>query len=175
MDMFYAASTSGFYDPSIHQRIPPDAVEITHAEYEALYAGVASGFDIEIDSMGRPVLVAPQPLPVEDLRAAASAQLPAWEAAERTASIEHAGRRWLTTPEALQDIRDALLAGLVPGGVWIDAAREPVPMTLAELQALWAACVTRGAAIYQRRLMMEAEIAAMDAGQLVTFAPNWPA
>ncbi|GAA5784864.1 DUF4376 domain-containing protein [Chitiniphilus shinanonensis] len=85
----------------------------------------------------------PEALPLPAMRAAALGTLPAWELAERAAGIDHASRHWLTTPEALQDIRDALLAGLVPGGVWIDAAREVVPMTLAELQGLWAACVTR--------------------------------
>ncbi|WP_353326204.1 DUF4376 domain-containing protein [Chitiniphilus shinanonensis] len=116
----------------------------------------------------------PEALPLPAMRAAALATLPAWELTERAAGIAHAGRRWLTTPDALQDIRDALLAGLVPGGVWIDAAREVVPMTLIELQALWAACVTRVAAIYPRRLVMEAEIATLDATQLAAFTQGWP-
>ncbi|WP_246038445.1 DUF4376 domain-containing protein [Chitiniphilus eburneus] len=101
-------------------------------------------------------------------------RLPAWETAERAAGIDHAGRRWLTTPEALQDIRDSLLAGMVPGGVWVDAAREVIPMTLGELQTLWTACVERGAAIYQRRLELEAQIAQMDREQLASFMPSWP-
>ncbi len=99
--------------------------------------------------------------------------LPAWEASERAAGIDHAGRRWLTTPEALQDIRDSLLAALVPGNQWIDANRNAVPMDLPGLQALWQACVSRGALIYQRRLQMEADIAAMTAEAMQAFVPGW--
>lgn len=120
--------------------------------------------------------IKPSPeVPLPDLRATALAKLPAWEGEEKSKGIDHAGRKWLTTPAALQDIRDALLAGMVPGGVWIDASRQPVPMTLSELQALWAACVTRGAAIYQRRLEMEQSIATMPRAELEAFKPGWPA
>ncbi|TJZ79197.1 DUF4376 domain-containing protein [Chitiniphilus eburneus] len=113
------------------------------------------------------------PPSLETLRSAAQAQLPAWESAERAAGIDHAGHQWLTTSAALQDIRDALLAGLVPDGVWIDAERHKVPMTLDTLRALWAACVSRGATIYQRRLEMEAEIESMEREQLEQFFPSW--
>ncbi|WP_375592176.1 DUF4376 domain-containing protein [Chitiniphilus eburneus] len=173
--MFYSAATGGFYGPSIHESMPADAVAISAADHATLLAGNAAGLQIVADQNGYPTLVAPPAPTLDALRAQARAALPAWESGERAAGIEHAGRRWLTTPEALQDIRDALLAGLVPGGVWVDAAREVVPLSLAELQALWAACVTRGAAIYQRRLVMETEIEVMDADQFNAFAPSWPA
>ncbi|WP_432721303.1 DUF4376 domain-containing protein [Jeongeupia wiesaeckerbachi] len=111
---------------------------------------------------------------IGDLQTIALATLPGWEQAERAAGIDHANHRWLTTPAALQDIRDALLAGIVPSGVWITAEREPVPLTLTELQVLWAECVARGAAIYQRRLAMEAEITTLDRAALEAFKPAWP-
>ncbi|WP_432721305.1 DUF4376 domain-containing protein [Jeongeupia wiesaeckerbachi] len=111
---------------------------------------------------------------LDDLRAQALATLPAWEQTERAAGLDHAGHHWLTTPTAQQDIRDALLAGVVPGDAWITADRESVPMTLAGLQALWAACVARTAAINQRRLALEAEIATLDRTALEAFAPGWP-
>ncbi|WP_375591705.1 DUF4376 domain-containing protein [Chitiniphilus eburneus] len=171
--MYYSAETGGFYDPAIHEALPSDAVAISAADHAALLAGNAAGLQIVADQHGYPVLVAPPAPTLDALRAQARAALPAWESAERAAGIDHAGRRWLTTPAALQDIRDALLAGLVPGGVWVDAAREVVPMTLTELQALWGACVTRGAAIYQRRLALEAQVAGMGAAQLNGFAPGW--
>lgn len=119
--------------------------------------------------------VAPVPA-LANLRVAALATLPAWEAAERSAGIDHAGRKWLTTPAALQDIRDALMAEAAPpGGVWIDASRQPAPMTLADLKALWGAIFARGAAIYQRRLEMEQAIATMPRAGLEAFKPGWPA
>ncbi|GHD63902.1 DUF4376 domain-containing protein [Jeongeupia chitinilytica] len=112
---------------------------------------------------------------LDSLRDQALATLPGWELTERAASLDHASHRWRTTPEALQDIRDALLAGIVPGNVWVDADRAAVPTTLAQLQQLWAACVTRGAEIYQRRLAMESDIATMTREQLESFVPGWPA
>lgn len=48
-------------------------------------------------------------------------------------------------------------------------------MDIAGLQALWAAIVTRGALIYQRRLELEAAISQMTREQLEAFAPGWPA
>ena len=104
-------------------------------------------------------------------RDAALATLPSWEQAERAAGIDHAGQRWLTTPAALQDIRDVLLAGAVPDEQWVTADRQVLPMTLPGLQALWQAVTARGATIYRRRLAMEAEIETMDVEQLQTFAP----
>ena len=111
---------------------------------------------------------------VDTLRDRALDMLPTWEKSERAAGIEHAGQRWLTTSAALQDIRDVLLAGAVPGEQWVTADRQIVPMTLPELQSLWQAITARGAAIYQRRLEMEQQIADMSREQLEAFVPGWP-
>ncbi|MCG9046578.1 DUF4376 domain-containing protein [Laribacter hongkongensis] len=119
-------------------------------------------------------LLAPGPEPLDALRDRALSSLPAWEKSERAAGIEHAGQRWLTTSAALQDIRDVLLAGAVPGEQWVTAGRQIVPMTLPELQSLWQAITARGAAIYQRRLEMEQQIADMSREQLEAFQPGWP-
>lgn len=168
--MFYSKSTGGFYSTKIHgANMPPDAVEISDEQHAELLAGQSSGKLIAADTEGAPYLADRPPPSLDQLRARALSLMPSWEQSERTAGIEHRGHAWLTTPEALQDIRDALLAGIVPGGVWIDAARTQVTMTLADLQALWAAMVTSGAAIYQRRLQMEAAIATMNADQLSAF------
>ncbi|MEE9928065.1 DUF4376 domain-containing protein [Microvirgula aerodenitrificans] len=119
-----------------------------------------------IDDPLRPVLP-----PIEALQARASALLSVWEQRERDAGIDHAGQHWLTTADALQDLRDMLLAGAVPGGVWVTAARQAVPMTLAELQMLWQAITARVALVRQQRLAMEREVAEMDAEQLAAFSP----
>ena len=100
--------------------------------------------------------------------------LPHWENSERAAGIKHAGQRWLTTSAALQDIRDVLLAGAVPGEQWVTADRQIVSMTFTELQSLWQAITARGAQIYQRRLEMEQQIADMSREQLEAFVPGWP-
>lgn len=119
-----------------------------------------------IDDPLQPVLPS-----IEALQARASALLSAWEQKERDAGIDHAGQRWLTTAGALQDLRDVLLAGLVPGEVWVTASRQAVAMTLVDLQALWQAITARVAMIRQQRLAMETEVAGMDAGQLAAFSP----
>ncbi len=129
-------------------------------------------FDAFIASQPLPYMETPQYL--DGLRWHALDKLPQWEESERTAGIEHAGQRWLTTPLALQDIRDVLLAGAVPNEQWATADRQIVPMTLPELQSLWQAITARGAQIYQRRLEMEQQIAGMSREQLEAFVPGWP-
>ncbi|MCG9064731.1 DUF4376 domain-containing protein [Laribacter hongkongensis] len=172
--MFYSATTHGFYDSSINNTIPADAVEITAEQHAALLAGQSAGKLIMADEQGHPILADLPPVTLDTLRDRALSLLPAWEKAERAGGIEHAGQRWLTTSAALQDLRDVLLAGTVPGEQWVTADRRIVPMTLPELQSLWQAITTRGAAIYQRRLEMEQQIAGMSREQLEAFAPGWP-
>ncbi|GLS03779.1 hypothetical protein GCM10007860_09240 [Chitiniphilus shinanonensis] len=141
--------------------------------YAELFAAQSEGRIISVGANGMPITIAPPEVPLCVQRNNALTQLSSWEISERAAGIEHARHHWLTTPEALQDIRDALLAGVVPGGIWVDAERNRVPMALTELQALWTACVERGAAIYQRRLELEAQISQLDREQLEQFSPSW--
>ena len=172
--MLYSATTCGFYDRSINIAIPADAVEITAERHAALLAGQSAGQLITADENGYPVLVDPPPVSIDTLRTRALSLLPIGEKSERSAGIEHAGQRWLTTSAALQDIRDVLLAGSVPGEQWVTADRRIVPMTFVGLQSLWQAVTARGAAIYQHRLEMEQQIAGMDREQLEAFRPGWP-
>ncbi|MCG9096276.1 DUF4376 domain-containing protein [Laribacter hongkongensis] len=110
------------------------------------------------DEQGCPILTDPPPISLDALRDRALSSLPAWEKSERAAGIEHAGQRWLTTPLALQDIRDVLLASAVPSEQQVTADRQIVPMTLPGLQSLWQA-------ICLRRLEMAQRIAGMDREQ----------
>lgn len=56
--MFYAPSTGGFYDPSIHgTNIPSDAISISDAEYDNLLAELSAGKVIVIGANGKPVAV----------------------------------------------------------------------------------------------------------------------
>ena len=120
------------------------------------------------------IYIANDPDNIRQIKADLLAMLPHWENSERAAGIKHAGQRWLTTPLALQDIRDVLLAGAVPNEQWVTADRQIVAMTLHELQSLWQAITARGAQIYQRRLEMEQQIAGMSREQLEAFQPGWP-
>jgi len=63
--MFYAKSTGGFYDKSIHSVIPSDAVEITKEYYAELMAGQSEGQLIQADNKGFPRL-APYPPPTPE-------------------------------------------------------------------------------------------------------------
>jgi hypothetical protein len=54
--MFYAKSTSGFYDAEIHgDNIPNDAVEITPEQHAALLNGQSNGKQIVGDENGQPI------------------------------------------------------------------------------------------------------------------------
>ena len=173
--MFYSEQTGGFYAREIHgAAIPTDAVEITNEQHAMLLAGQSAGQLITADEHGCPVLADPPPVSLGTLRDRALSSLPAWEKSERAAGIEHASQRWLTTSAALQDIRDVLLAGSVPGEQWVTADRQIVPMTFVGLQSLWQAITARGAQIYQRRLEIEQQVAGMNREQLEAFATGWP-
>lgn len=66
--MYYAKSTGGFYDRSIHgDAIPDDAVEITIEEHAALLDGQRQGKLIAADGGGKPVLKDKPPPTTEQL------------------------------------------------------------------------------------------------------------
>lgn len=70
--MYYAKSTGGFYDLSIHgDNITADAVEITAEQHAALLQGQSEGKIITADENGYPVLVDPPTPTTEQLAAQA--------------------------------------------------------------------------------------------------------
>lgn len=79
MAIFYAKSTGGFYDDSIHveNQIPSDAVEITVEEWQSLLDGQSSGQIISADANGKPVLTLPPEPLLADVKAAALKQIDA--------------------------------------------------------------------------------------------------
>lgn len=180
-----SAPVRGASLPASQTLAPPPAVDLGHA---ALWNADTDSWDVVPDLRGMrywlpdgsehtisrvgemlpaDALNSPPAPTLASLREQALALLPDWELRERAAGIEHAGRNWLTTPAALQDVRDALLAGMVPGDVWADANHDYAPMSLVDLQSLWAAMVARGAEIYRRRLALETEIEAMATDALI--------
>lgn len=55
--MFYAKSTGGFYDPTIHTTIPDDAVEISADRHQTLLAAQSTGKHIKADADGHPIAI----------------------------------------------------------------------------------------------------------------------
>lgn len=128
--MRYSPSLQGFYSSEIHgASIPPDAVDITEAEYAALIEAQAAGAEIRPDADGRPIAVMP-PAPTE------AEALMAWRA-----------QAWLTRAEFIRSLRahailtfdDALNAAK---GAWPTAfagALSGLPTPMAEAAQLdWA-------------------------------------
>lgn len=57
MAILFSISTCGFYDTSIHKKIPADAVTVSTEERDALIEDQSSGMSIALDAGGRPVAV----------------------------------------------------------------------------------------------------------------------
>lgn len=175
--MKFSATTRGFYPDDMLDAyraagtLPADLVEITQAYYQQLIAAPALGQEITLDAHGMPVATDPPGPTLENLRIAALASVPVWEETKRGSGITFDGHHWATTASALQDIRDALLAGFVPGEVWRDIEGAPVSRSLPQLQALWAAMVTGNQALRTQRIQMEQAIGSMTRPQLLAFDP----
>lgn len=63
--IFYSPSTRGFYDDTIHAKLPTDAVAISEEDRAELLAGEAQGLQISVDATGWPVLMKPMPQTAE--------------------------------------------------------------------------------------------------------------
>jgi len=59
MTLYYAKSTNGFYDSEISSSLPSDAVIITPAQKDAVFAEQAKGKRITSDDKGYPIAVDP--------------------------------------------------------------------------------------------------------------------
>ena len=60
-----------------------------------------------------------------------------------------------------------------PLGIWTSADNVDVPMTLEDMQGLFAAIVTRGSAIHARQREMKQVIDGMSRDELEAFQPGW--
>jgi hypothetical protein len=65
MAKFYSKTTRGFYDDTLHQTLPSDAVAVTDATYNALFVAQESGQQIVPDTNGNPIAVAVTPTPAQ--------------------------------------------------------------------------------------------------------------
>jgi hypothetical protein len=72
MTMKYSASTRGFYSADIHgETIPSDAVDVSDADYVALFAAQSEGHSIQPGPGGAPISVAPPAPTIADQAIAA--------------------------------------------------------------------------------------------------------
>jgi len=81
----YSATTKGFYDSALHgTSIPPDAVEVDLADFEALLNAQAQGAQIVPGPGGAPTLLWPTPPTEAEL-------LEAWRAATKVSAFQAKG------------------------------------------------------------------------------------
>lgn len=68
--IYYSASTSGFYKSEIHgEDIPSDSVEITQDKYTDLLVGQGVGHEIVSDQNGYPINKQPSPPSISEISA----------------------------------------------------------------------------------------------------------
>jgi hypothetical protein len=68
MQLYYSASTNGFYNSEIHKSMPEDAVKITQEQYDKVFDGQSEGLLIAPDSKGFPVNVKPSGPTVDEVK-----------------------------------------------------------------------------------------------------------
>lgn len=177
--MKYSASSNGFFRLDVHgTAIPPDAVEITADEYEALLAGQSAGKLIVADDTGRPVLRDP-PKPALDVRQAA-----AWESikAERDRRTQSGGYKvgphWFhsDTFSRTQQLGLVMMGANMPPGVkWKTLSGDMVDMTPALAQAIFAAAAASDVTIYAAAEVHRLAMLASEAPETYDFTGGWPA
>lgn len=66
--IFYSASTNGFYISDIHQSMPEDVVKISQEQYDKVFEGQSEGLLIVADAKGFPVNVEPAGPTVDEVK-----------------------------------------------------------------------------------------------------------
>ncbi len=112
--IYFAASTLGFYASGIHSAIPADAVPVEPEQYHLLMDGQSAGRVIAVDGQGHPVLTEPQSPDPE-------AVLVAWRA---QATVSRFQARAALHAAGLLGAAEAAVAGADPivRIAWTDAA-----------------------------------------------------
>lgn len=147
--MFYANSTGGFYDDSIHlDGMPADAVEVSDDEYRVLLAGQSQGRFIVIDDGGVPSLQDRTPPSLAETKATALAIIDVCAGAARARYITVTPGQEATYLMKGQQARDYAAAGYTgPAPLMVAAEQEAVgdasPQVAAQRiiaeESLWAA------------------------------------
>jgi hypothetical protein len=108
MTLFYSASTSGFYDDSIHSTVPSDAVEITAEEHMDILEALSTGKVLAAGTDGKPEAVARPKASLADYKAAAKTTLDALRKAEEAKGLSYTFPDSVTDVIQLRDNRDLL-------------------------------------------------------------------
>lgn len=140
--LYFSQTTGGFYDSDIHGAdIPPDAVEISREDHEALFTGQAAGKLIVADAGGAPSLADPAAPSVEAVCDAIDSER------DRRANdrFTYAGNWFQCRPQDVVNITGAgatALSTIVAGGdwpedfAWIAEDNSHIPMTALEVIGL---------------------------------------
>jgi hypothetical protein len=176
--MKYSASSNGFFLPDLHgTAIPPDAVDITATEHEALLAGQSLGKLIVADEDGHPQL---QDAPVPPL---STRQESAWERikTERDRRTQQAGYQvnghWFhsDTFSRTQQLGLVIMGPNMPPGVqWKTMTGEMVTMTPALAGQIFAAAAASDIAIYTAAETHRAAMLASADPDTYNFSGGWP-
>lgn len=174
--MYYAKSTGGFYDRSIHgDAIPADAVEITTEEHAALLDGQSNGKRIVADAEGRPMLADPPAPTFDELKAAKNAEINAARAVANTSTFAHGGKAFSCDQLSRSDIDGvngyvAIYGALPPGfpGAWKAVDNTYLPIADVEAwKVFYTAMVAQGAANFAHAQELKAQLAAATTPEAV--------
>lgn len=103
------------------------------------------------------------------------AEINQWRDQQEQVPVDYNSHLWDADPTSRARIESVLLAGVMPLDYWTDADNEDRPMTLDQLQALYAAIVQQGGRIHDRQRTMKAEIASLTTIEEVQAYPvGWP-
>lgn len=172
--MFYAQSSGGFYTQEFHgDRIPPDAVKLTDAQYAELIAGQRTGKQISIDADGHPVLIEPPKATAEHVWSLIKAER---DRRIRTGGFK-VGEVWFHSDPKSRSQQQALflLSSNLPDGLqWKTMDGSFVAMTTQLAQMLLAAAMASDIAIFEAA---EAHRSAMETSvdpSAYDFSAGWP-
>lgn len=172
--MFYAQSSGGFYAQEFHgDVIPPDAVELTDAQYVELIAGQRTGKQISMDAGGHPVLIEPPKATAEHVWSLIKAER---DRRIRTGGLK-VGEVWFHSDPKSRSQQQALflLGSNLPDGLqWKTMDGSFVAMTTQLAQMLLAAAMASDIAIFEAA---EAHRSAMEASgdpSAYDFSTGWP-
>ena len=151
--MFYSQSTGFFYDEAIHgNQIPSDAVEITPDRHQTLIDAQAFGMRIVADQDGYPVLANPEPLTIEEERAAAIVAINESREVDLLAGVVVDGKRYHTDDRFLAELLGLVLgyqAGIYSGAQAIRTMdNQIVQLGVSQITALAAAVGEHRKAVY---------------------------
>lgn len=174
--MFYAQSTSGFYDRAIHgDSIPTDAVEITAEEHQALLAGQSSGKRIVADVAGRPYLADPPAPTLDELKTAKNTEINAARATANASTFTHSAKVFSCDQLSRGDIDGvngyvAIYGALPPEfpGAWKAVDNTYLPIgDVATWKGFYAAMVAQGGANFIHAQALKTQLAAATTPEAV--------